>query len=90
MLAYAVTGRLELSRRGLPGVDERIADAHLQRLERLVGEAVADEDVVRICEVERNELVCSTHSCEVAASDDSSCLIDNTDSSVDRIAHLMN
>jgi len=60
------------------------------RAERLVCEAVADEDIVRIREIERNELVCCAYAGEIAAGDDSSCLVNYTDSSVDRITHLMN
>ena len=58
--------------------------------EGFIGEAVADKDIVGIREIERNELISRAYAGEVAAGDNCSCFVNYTDSSVDRITHLMN
>ena len=59
------------------------------RAERLVCIAVANENIMRIAEVERYEFVRSAHLSKLGAGNDRSGLVDNSDSAVDSFTHLM-
>ena len=58
--------------------------------ERLVGVTVADEDIVRVAELDREEIIRGADLRQLAARDNSRVLIDNADNSADGISHLVN
>ncbi len=56
---------------------------------RLIGISVADKHLVRIPQLNGEEVVSPAHSGKIAARDDGSVFVNNADNSVDCVLHLM-